>query len=365
MQSFTTMHRITSTLGAIASAVLITTFTGCALLQPTNSLGSFNPEPAVANPLGCKLLKASAYAYEVNSTGQIQPDSAIATLLGESGDAYGVSSSATGQTDRDRDAVLMWLSDSELIIAFRGTLPFKSNGQQGITDHSLIIQDWLNDADFTPQPDPQLGPVHSGFKNSFDNLWPGIVQQIEAWQAAGKLGPQTKVYITGHSKGGALAMMAALKLRLNNLLPVTEVITFASPRVGGVAFAAKYNSQNIVDYRYENQDDLVPHVPLDKQELQILPLIEQVLGLHGQQTGDYVSVGQLRYITVGGDIISPVNAAAEANLDDTRMANFGSLLLKQRQEAIDTIINAHAIGDMSKSDTSRYYRAVCGTQSGS
>ncbi len=364
MQGSAAKHRLIRASAVMAGFIVLATFSGCGLLPTTSSLGSFNPEPAAANVLGCKLLKASAYAYEVNSTGQIQPDTGVATLLGESGDAYGVSSSI-GQTDSDRDAVLMWLSDSELIIAFRGTLPFKSSGQQGSTDQSLIIQDWLNDADFTPQTDPQLGPVHSGFKNSFDNLWPGIVQQIKAWQAAGKLGPQTKVYITGHSKGGALAMMAALELRLNNLLPVTEVITFAAPRVGGAEFAAKYTAQNILDYRYENQDDLVPHVPLDKQELQILPLIEQVLGLNGQQTGDYVSVGQLRYITVGGDIISPVDAAAEANLDDTRMAEFGSLLLKQHQEAIDTIINAHAIGDMSKSDTSRYYQAVCGTQTGS
>ena len=209
----------------------------------------------------------------------------------------------------------------------------------------MIIEDWLNDADFTPQPDPELGLVHSGFMDSFENLWPGIVQQIKAWQAAGKLGPQVKVYITGHSKGGALAMLAALKLRTENILPVTEVVTFAAPRVGGADFAAKYAAQGIVGYRYENQDDVVPHVPLDKQELSLLPLLENTLGIQGIQTGDYISVGQLRYITTDVSIIAPTDAADEASLDQTRMAEFGLLLLQNHQDAINTIINAHAIGD--------------------
>ncbi|MGH8398761.1 MAG: lipase family protein [Gammaproteobacteria bacterium] len=316
------------------------------------------------NPLACKLLKASAYAYNVNSTGAIQPDTGLATLLGETGDAFGVSSSGNGQTDSDRDAVLMWRSDNEVIIAFRGTLPYKTDGQQGPANQQLIIEDWLNNADFTQQPDPELGLVHQGFMDSFDNLWPGIVQQIKAWQAAGKLGPQVKVYVTGHSKGGALAMLTALKLWAENMLPVTEVDTFAAPRVGGEDFAAKYAAQNIADYRYENQDDLVPLIPLDKQELQILPLIEQALGLKDSQPGNYVSVGQLRYINADLTIIAPADAAAEAQLEQPRLTEFGVLLLGNYQDVVNTIINAHSIGDMSTSDTSRYYQAVCGVRSG-
>ncbi|MGA9854994.1 MAG: lipase family protein [Gammaproteobacteria bacterium] len=333
-------------------------------MLPANGFGSFNPQTPEANPLDCKLLKASAYAYNVNSTGAIQPDTDLANLLGETGDAFGVSNSGSGQTNSDRDAALMWRSDSDVIIAFRGTLPFKTDSQQDAANQQLIIEDWLNDADFTPQPDPELGLVHAGFKDSFDNLWPGIAQQIKAWQAAGKLGPQVKVYITGHSKGGALAMLAALKLRVENILPVTEVVTFAAPRVGGADFAAKYAAQGIVGYRYENQDDLVPHVPLDKQELLILPLLEKTFGFKGIQTGDYVSVGQLRYITTNISIIVPANVAAEADLDQTRMAEFGVLLLGNYQGAVNTIINAHSIGDMSKADNSRYYQAVCGPHTG-
>jgi len=193
----------------------------------------------------------------------------------------------------------------------------------------------------------------------------GIAQQIKRWQAVGKLGPQVKVYVTGRSKGGALAMLAALKLRVEKILPVTEVDTFAAPRVGGADFAAKYAAQGIVDYRYENQDDVVPRVPLDKQELRILPLIEKTFGLQGNQTGDYVSVGQLRYITANGAVVAPADTAAEAALDQRRLAEFGVVLLGNYQDVVNTIVNAHSIGDMSKSDDSRYFQAVCGGHSSS
>ena len=222
--------------------------TGCSLLDAAGLTDSgsqpvaASAQPAVENPLACKLLKASAYAYQVNTTGPISPDTALAGLLGETGEAYGVAAGGVSQTDTNRDAAYLWLSGNEVIIAFRGTVPY-SNADSAAQQRA--IQDWLNDADFAPQTDPELGQVHQGFRDAFYNLWPGIQQQIKLWQTAGKLGPQVTVYITGHSKGGALAMLAALKLRVEKLLPVTEVDTFGAPRVGGADFASRYAAQGI------------------------------------------------------------------------------------------------------------------------
>jgi len=106
------------------SLPLILACAGCGLL-PTTDFGGFSPQAANTNPLACKLLKASAYAYNVNSTGAIQSDTGLANLMGEAGDAFGVSGSDNGQTDSDRDAAFIWRSDNEVIIAFRGTLPYK------------------------------------------------------------------------------------------------------------------------------------------------------------------------------------------------------------------------------------------------
>lgn len=42
--------------------------------------------------------------------------------------------------------------------------------------------------------------------------------------------PHKKIYITGHSLGGALALFAAVELSLN--YTVTAVYTYGQPRVG-------------------------------------------------------------------------------------------------------------------------------------
>ncbi|HEU5397758.1 MAG TPA: hypothetical protein VFV77_00640 [Gammaproteobacteria bacterium] len=336
---------------------------GCTLIAAATGAVDFNSTPAVANPLSCKLLKASAYAYQVNASGPMGEDNALARLLGESGEGYAVVSSSSNQSDSDRDAAYLWLSGKELIIAFRGTLPYNPNATDSAAQ-ALALQDWINDADFSPQADPDFGPVHAGFLASFDNLWPGILQQIQAWQAAGKLDASSTVYVTGHSKGGALARLAALKLKTDKLLPVTEVDTFGAPRVGGAAFAARYAAAGLRDERYENQDDVVPHVPLNDMELTLLPLFQKVLALSGKSSGDYVSVGQLHYIKLDGSLVSPTTPDAEANLDETRLAEFASVLANPPQQIMDTVIAAHSLGDLSRSDDSRYFQAVCGAGGG-
>lgn len=71
-----------------------------------------------------------------------------------------------------------------------------------------------------------------------------------------------KIYITGHSLGGALAMLAAQHLlshdsnAYRNLL---SVCTFAAPRVGNSGFAEWFTDVDVV--RYVNSEDIVPNIP--------------------------------------------------------------------------------------------------------
>ena len=310
---------------------------------------------ASRDPLGCKLIRASAYAYGIDKTGPIA-DAKLPALLGEQGEGYGVASAATDTQDGNRDAGYLWHSGDELIVAFRGTLPY-SAGEQDTSKEMTFIEDWLNDANARPAADADLGAVHGGFEQAFQAVWPAMMQQIKTWQAAGKLGPSPKVYVTGHSKGGALAMLAAVKLKAAKL-PVTEVETFGAPRVGGADFAKRF--AGIPAIRYENDQDLVPHVPLNGLELSLAPLLQRVIDIQGAPEGNFVSVGQLRYIDPDGSIVSPGDAAAEDDLEKSRLAEFGSLIFSSPQDIADALVQAHGIGDMSAGDQSGYFQAVCG-----
>ena len=67
--------------------------------------------------------------------------------------------------------------------------------------------------------------------------------------------------ITGHSLGGALALLCAHRLALQTV-PIHSVHTFGQPRVGDHAFAAAYDSLlGDRTYRVVNQNDVVPRLP--------------------------------------------------------------------------------------------------------
>lgn len=81
--------------------------------------------------------------------------------------------------------------------------------------------------------------------------------------------PSAKVYVTGHSLGGALAVLYSGMLYYNDEKSIVEklaaVYTFGQPRVGDEKFAA-YMRQKLVDsayFRVVYCNDLVPRVPFD------------------------------------------------------------------------------------------------------
>lgn len=87
------------------------------------------------------------------------------------------------------------------------------------------------------------------------------------------VGPDAKIYVTGHSLGGALAMLAGRVIanagrfaksagRSTSENPYHEslvICTFAAPRVGDEIFASVFDGIEVV--RYVNTEDIVPTVP--------------------------------------------------------------------------------------------------------
>jgi hypothetical protein len=201
------------------------------------------------------------------------------------------------------DAGLVGEAPDAIIVAFRGTLPLQS------PDHAQVILDWANDCDALLVADPLglKGGVHQGFRDALDSFWTRISATILTLADAS---PAKPIYVTGHSKGGPMANLAAgrlIKLRPNAAIYVN---TFAGARAGDADFAAAYAAAVTNSDRYEFADDIVPHLPpMDALRLvaRHLPLkgrLPEIAAKIASLTPGYVSVGDLHFINWSGTIVS-------------------------------------------------------------
>jgi len=105
------------------------------------------------------------------------------------------------------------------------------------------IKGWLHD--FTVVPSLTKGGylAHTGFIFAMHELWNPICKSLD--------GLPRPWIITGHSLGGALAVLYGEQIKV-------PTITFGSPRVYS---RMNGNIPKIDHYRIITDDDLVPHVP--------------------------------------------------------------------------------------------------------
>ncbi|MBM4200625.1 MAG: lipase family protein, partial [Gammaproteobacteria bacterium] len=164
------------------------------------------------------------------------------------------------------DAFAYGESGELAILAFRGTLPVRLATDPERIDQ--IVADWLNNARVhlvDGQTFGLPGFVHRGYADSLEALWSsagGLAELLPTLRALAANG--RRLLITGHSKGGALAQLAALRLAAigdTGLMPAA-VHTFAAPRAGNHVFAQTFD-RTFADraWRFEFQNDLVPHLP--------------------------------------------------------------------------------------------------------
>ena len=105
--------------------------------------------------------------------------------------------------------------------------------------------------------DPLPGAVHSGFYFAVVSILDGVVAAVKS------LDPKSNaVYLTGHSKGGAMAAIAAYR-RDRNIpeIRIARVVTFAAPKPGDAAFRDGYQNLIANHIRYESYGDLIPLLP--------------------------------------------------------------------------------------------------------
>lgn len=142
---------------------------------------------------------------------------------------------------------------STCVIAFRGTEP--DDPADVISDAKLFRVPWFDRAGAA------LGTVHGGFADALlrDGEAGDVLERIlphlsPIAQADGSL------LLTGHSLGGALAILAAS--RLTGAGYRLGLYTFGAPRVGDSGFVAA--TAGIDHARYVNGGDLVTRIPPER-----------------------------------------------------------------------------------------------------
>lgn len=219
------------------------------------------------------------------------------------------------------NAALVGVTESAVILAFRGTLTINTEDWKAFWDSIL---DWLDDADAEHIPVPYAtGLVHQGFADSLETLWQQLVPSVRKLAATG-----LPILVTGHSKGGALATLASLRLWHDEKIMPAGIYTFGAPRAGDTAFANAYNTAIAPHWRFEITNDIVPHLPPKAVLLEFLGNVEPRLA--GLSARDYQHVGRLEFFDWGGGIV----AGDSIRLDASRMAHLFDLLVTGQVEEI-------------------------------
>lgn len=136
--------------------------------------------------------------------------------------------------------------------------------------------------------------VHNGFQSAYREV------QAEIAEAVAGLGNYS-LYITGHSLGGALGLMAVKTLEGDNL---AACYTYGCPRVGGSEFGESIKTPI---YRIVNTADVVPRLPpgvaielsVDVLRLlkEIVPFVEYIAKWLDDKVSGYRHIGDMRYLT--------------------------------------------------------------------
>jgi hypothetical protein len=190
-----------------------------------------------------RLLCASGASYAIGSSTpvtQSQPYYGGAGFLSTPASIVGILP--------ETSACLVGQTQDGIVIAFRGTV-FTS------------VEDWITNLLVFPMPaDGFPGLVHAGFYLSLAEIMDQITVELSSLLASA--GADTPIFVTGHSKGGGMASLAAWYLQSQGGINASQinVITFASPMPGDGTFAAAFRDV-FSQVNYINYLDMVPFLP--------------------------------------------------------------------------------------------------------
>jgi len=242
----------------------------------------------------CRLLCAANCAYDILDSGSFTPH------ISPHYSAVGWTSVPTAffaGPDNINACLIGTNRDEGVILTFRGTLP--------PTNLDLVpqLREWIQNLMAKPVSKPGILPpgmrVHEGFWSALDSLWPQIVPALRGLLTPN---PTSRLYITGHSKGGAMAALAAARLFFQENIRPAAVYLYAAPRAGNSNFVSGFPS-TVAVVRFEHHLDVVPLVPpsLHFIDLARVTLLDDLV--KDAKEWDYTPLGTLRYIKEDGTIV--------------------------------------------------------------
>lgn len=162
--------------------------------------------------------------------------------------SQGVHLSWLGTAADNRGMVLS--NETAMVVVFRGTRVQVHT----LLDRAEIVlynqSDLKTDGLFLFKAAKVGGRVHSGFAAAFAQ----VSDRLDAILA--RRTRKQRLWLTGHSLGGALATLAAAHIGSE---AIDGLYTFGSPRVGDAAFTAVLPSRSHI--RFVHRDDWVPQIP--------------------------------------------------------------------------------------------------------
>ncbi|MCZ6863355.1 MAG: lipase family protein [Alphaproteobacteria bacterium] len=174
------------------------------------------------------------------------------------------------------------------VICFRGTKETK---------------DWLTNLDAEPIPirstkpdsDEILGMMHHGFHEAYKSVEGQIKANLEGHE-------DLPLFITGHSLGGALAVIATWYQNSENL---AACYTFGAPRVGSIGLIDRFKTPI---YRVVNGSDPVPFAPPSSEVVEFIQTLFELLAKFAPIVGGvatwlgrfqgYTHYGFMRYLSM-------------------------------------------------------------------
>jgi triacylglycerol lipase len=141
--------------------------------------------------------------------------------------------------ENDGGLAYLFETETDLILSFRGS----DNAQNRKTNFDL---DLVKDGALA-------GKVHHGFLKLADKMINSFVTLLDANNC------EKKVWVTGHSLGGAIAAIMAVKAERRVGPNVDGIVTFGQPKIGNHAYIKGITTPY---YRWVNHEDIVSKLPM-------------------------------------------------------------------------------------------------------